>query len=73
MAGALHLFLEFLENIKNLNKKSLILTFHGGNDLHTLVLNLAHVGQLGRFLGLVEEFCDFQAVLGKYYEENALH
>ena len=44
----------------------------GGKDLHTLVLNLAHVGQLGRFLSLVEEFCGFQAVVGKY-EENALH
>ena len=66
------MFLEFLEQVKNINKKDLILTFHGGKDLHTLVLNLAHVGQLGRFLSLVEEFCGFQAVVGKY-EENALH
>ena len=41
------------------------MVYHGGHDLETLVLNLASVGQLDRFLSLVQEFCDFQAVVGK--------
>ena len=66
VSNALFLFLKYLESLKSRNNKALILVHHGGNDLEMLLLNLAYVGQLGRFLSLVEEFCDFQAVVGKF-------